>query len=85
MFLFMCVVEFGENLYLQEELTWHGVEWTGPVSTDSTDQIDVPLCRNPLPQYLYDILLQYINVHAFDVIESEQMYIATRLFVETFC
>ena len=66
---------------LQEELTWYRIDWAGPVTTDSTDQVHIRLCQNPLPQY---ILQQYIGIHALDVMDSEQMYMATHLFVESF-
>ena len=60
------------------------MDWIGPVPTDSTAQLNVPPCRNPLPQYLYDVLVQHVDPYAFDVNDSVLMYINTRTFVETF-
>ena len=68
----------------QEELDYFGIDWTGPVPTDSAAQVHVPSCRNPLPRYLYDVLVQYIDPFSFDVNDSEEMYINTRTFVQSF-
>ena len=73
-------------LYTQEELQWYGVDWTGPISiedpTDDVARVVLPPLNNPLPRFLYDILIQNIDVPSVE--DPEHMYIVARSFVHTF-
>ena len=69
---------------LQDELLWYGIDWMGPISTDSAEGVTISPCRNPLPPYLYDVLLQHnIDVNHIELHNSDEMYLSTRIFVHS--
>ena len=63
-------------------MLWYGVDWSGPVSTENVEAVDVPPVDNPLQPFLQDILIQEINTS--NIQDPEHMYIATLLFVHSF-
>lgn len=67
---------------LQEELTWYGIDWSGPVSSmGDNEDVVIPIVHNPLSSHMFDVLQGEIDPTVGDVTEC---YIATRIFVHAY-
>ena len=69
---------------MQEELTWYGVDWSGPVPHSDLDQVIVPEVPNPLPSYLFAVLEREVNPTLKSMENIGHTCVLVRAFVRTF-